>query len=110
MFISLWDARKGDTVVLDLVDGTSRTYVVTQVLPRVPWDAIGVPGPDPDRAADAPDLDLLLRHGAAVHRHRRPGRRERGADTAGGDQPPGPRRRRPRPRHQTGAAAPAADC
>ena len=40
MFLALWDARKGDTVVLDLVDGTSRTYVVTQILPRVPWDAI----------------------------------------------------------------------
>ncbi|MFH1474340.1 MAG: sortase [Chloroflexota bacterium] len=40
MFISLWDARPGDEVELDLVDGTTRTYVVTRVLPEVPWDAI----------------------------------------------------------------------
>jgi LPXTG-site transpeptidase (sortase) family protein len=48
MFIDLWDARKGDEVVLDLVDGTSRTYVVTKVLPRVPWDAIHYLEPTPD--------------------------------------------------------------
>jgi LPXTG-site transpeptidase (sortase) family protein len=47
MFITLWDARRGDTVVLDLVDGTSRTYVVTKVLPTVPWDAIGYLDPTP---------------------------------------------------------------
>jgi len=40
MFITLWDVRKGDEVELGLVDGTSRTYVVTAVLPRVPWDAV----------------------------------------------------------------------
>ena len=40
MFIRLWDARVGDTVTLDLVDGTTRTYVVTKVLPTVPWDAV----------------------------------------------------------------------
>lgn len=47
MFIALWDARKGDEVVLDLVDGTSRTYVVTKVLPRVPWDAVEYLEPTP---------------------------------------------------------------
>jgi LPXTG-site transpeptidase (sortase) family protein len=40
MFINLWQARVGDTIELDLVDGTMRTYVVTQVLPKVPWDAM----------------------------------------------------------------------
>ena len=40
MFIPLWQARAGDTIELDLVDGTSRTYVVTEVLPEVPWDAV----------------------------------------------------------------------
>ena len=40
MFIALWQAREDDEVVLDLVDGTSSTYVVTRVLPRVPWDAV----------------------------------------------------------------------
>ena len=40
MFIRLWDARVGDEIELGLVDGTTRTYVVKKVLPRVPWDAI----------------------------------------------------------------------
>jgi LPXTG-site transpeptidase (sortase) family protein len=40
MFITLWQARQGDAIELDLVDGTSRTYVVTKVLPKVPWDAV----------------------------------------------------------------------
>jgi LPXTG-site transpeptidase (sortase) family protein len=40
MFISLWQVRVGDAVELDLVDGTSRTYVVTKVLPKVPYDAV----------------------------------------------------------------------
>lgn len=47
MFITLWDARKGDEVVLDLVDGTQRTYVVTRVLPKVPWDAVEYLDPTP---------------------------------------------------------------
>jgi LPXTG-site transpeptidase (sortase) family protein len=40
MFISLWNARRGDEVILRLVDHTERTYVVTQVLPKVPWNAM----------------------------------------------------------------------
>ena len=40
MLITLWQARAGDTIALDLVDGTSRTYVVTKVLPKVHWDAV----------------------------------------------------------------------
>jgi sortase (surface protein transpeptidase) len=40
MFITLWDVAVGDAIELDLVDGTTRTYVVTQVLPKVPWDAV----------------------------------------------------------------------
>ena len=40
MFLSLWKAREGDVVELDLVDGTTRTYVVDHVLPKVPWDAM----------------------------------------------------------------------
>ena len=47
MFLPLWDARKGDVIILDLVDGTSRTYVVTQVLPKVPWDAVQYLDPTP---------------------------------------------------------------
>jgi Sortase domain len=47
MFIRLWDARIGDTVQLGLVDGTTRNYVVTKVLPMVPWDALGYLDPTP---------------------------------------------------------------
>jgi len=48
MFIALWEARRGDVVELDLVDGTTRRYVVTQVLPRVPWDAVEYLDPTPE--------------------------------------------------------------
>ena len=47
MFIRLWDARIGDTVQLGLVDGTTRTYVVTKILPMVPWDALAYLDPTP---------------------------------------------------------------
>jgi LPXTG-site transpeptidase (sortase) family protein len=47
MFIRLWDARIGDTVQLGLVDGTTRTYVVTKIIPTVPWDALGYLDPTP---------------------------------------------------------------
>jgi LPXTG-site transpeptidase (sortase) family protein len=40
MFIALWEARVGDAIELHLVDGTTRTYVVRKVLPKVPWDAV----------------------------------------------------------------------
>jgi LPXTG-site transpeptidase (sortase) family protein len=40
MFLTLWEARVGDVVELDLVDGTTRTYVVDRVLPKVPWNAV----------------------------------------------------------------------
>ena len=39
MFLSLWDAKVGDKVVLTLADGTERTYLVDKVLPKVPYDA-----------------------------------------------------------------------
>jgi LPXTG-site transpeptidase (sortase) family protein len=47
MFLSLWDAKVGDDVVLTLVDGTQRTYVVDEVLPKVPWDALQYVAPTP---------------------------------------------------------------
>jgi sortase A len=47
MFLPLWQIRVGDTVELDLVDGTSRTYVVTKVLPKVPFDAVTYLEPTP---------------------------------------------------------------
>jgi LPXTG-site transpeptidase (sortase) family protein len=47
MFITLWQTRVGDTIELDLVDGTARAYVVTKVLPKVPWDAVTYLKPTP---------------------------------------------------------------
>jgi LPXTG-site transpeptidase (sortase) family protein len=47
MFIRLWDARIGDTVQLGLVDGTTRRYVVTKIVPTVPWDAVEYLAPTP---------------------------------------------------------------
>lgn len=47
MFISLWEAAVGDEVVLLLVDGSERTYVVTSVLPKVPWNAVQYLDPTP---------------------------------------------------------------
>jgi LPXTG-site transpeptidase (sortase) family protein len=40
MFLALWDVNVGDQVVLTLVDGSQRTYVVAKVVPKVPWDAV----------------------------------------------------------------------
>jgi LPXTG-site transpeptidase (sortase) family protein len=47
MFLPLWQVRLGDTVELDLVDGTARTYVVTEILPKVPFDAVKYLKPTP---------------------------------------------------------------
>lgn len=47
MFLTLWQAMVGDEVVLQLVDGTARTYIVTAVLPKVPWDALQYVEPTP---------------------------------------------------------------
>ena len=47
MFINLWQVQIGDTVELTLVDGTTRTYVVTEILPKVPFDAVKYLQPTP---------------------------------------------------------------
>ena len=47
MFLSLWKAKVGDEVFLDLVDGTTRRYVVSEVLPKVPYNALQYVGPTP---------------------------------------------------------------
>jgi LPXTG-site transpeptidase (sortase) family protein len=47
MFLPLWQIQIGDTVELDLVDGTARTYVVTEILPKVPFDAVKYLQPTP---------------------------------------------------------------
>lgn len=40
LFIGLWDARQGDEVLLDTVDGRTVTYVVDEIRPKTPWDAV----------------------------------------------------------------------
>ena len=47
MFLPLWQIQIGDMVEMDLVDGTSRTYVVTKILPKVPYDAVSYLAPTP---------------------------------------------------------------
>jgi LPXTG-site transpeptidase (sortase) family protein len=47
MFLSLWDAKAGDEVVLDLVDGTQAVYIVDQVIPQAPWDDLALLDPTP---------------------------------------------------------------
>lgn len=47
MFLALWKARVGDTIELDLVDGTTRAYTVTEVKPKVPWNALEYLRPTP---------------------------------------------------------------
>ncbi len=40
LFIKLWDARVGDEVLLDTVDGRTVTYIVDEIRPRTPWNAL----------------------------------------------------------------------
>ena len=47
MFLPLWQIHIGDKVEMDLVDGTLRTYVVTKILPMVPYDAVSYLAPTP---------------------------------------------------------------
>lgn len=47
MFLPLWDARVGDVVSLDLADGTTAQYEVTEVLPKVASDALEYTDPTP---------------------------------------------------------------
>jgi LPXTG-site transpeptidase (sortase) family protein len=47
MFINLWNAQVGDQIDLQLVNGTTKTYVVSKVLPKVPWNAIQYLDPTP---------------------------------------------------------------
>lgn len=47
MFLSLWDAKLGDEVFLDLKDESTRRYVVTEVLPEVAWNALEYLEPTP---------------------------------------------------------------
>jgi LPXTG-site transpeptidase (sortase) family protein len=47
MFLTLWDAKVGDEIDLTLADGTNRAYLVTDVKPRVPWNALELLKPTP---------------------------------------------------------------
>jgi LPXTG-site transpeptidase (sortase) family protein len=47
MFLNLWDAKVGDQILLDLVDGSTRTYTVTIVKPKVAWNALQYVDPTP---------------------------------------------------------------
>jgi LPXTG-site transpeptidase (sortase) family protein len=47
MFLTLWDAKVGDEIFLDLADDTTRRFVVTDVRPRVKWNAMEYLDPTP---------------------------------------------------------------
>jgi LPXTG-site transpeptidase (sortase) family protein len=47
MFINLWNANVGDEIDLTLVDGSTARYTVTQILPKVAWDAVSYLDPTP---------------------------------------------------------------
>jgi LPXTG-site transpeptidase (sortase) family protein len=47
MFLSLWNVKLGDHVVLDLANGSQRTYVVTEIMPKVAWDDMALLAPTP---------------------------------------------------------------
>ncbi len=47
MFINLWNARIGDQVMLDLVDGSTKTYQVDKIMPQVAWDDVKLLDPTP---------------------------------------------------------------
>jgi len=42
MFLALWDARVGDTVIVASPDGATLRYVITEVRPRVPSSEVSV--------------------------------------------------------------------
>jgi LPXTG-site transpeptidase (sortase) family protein len=44
MFLALWHVSVGDRVVLDMTDGTERTYVVRRLLPSVAWNDVSYIG------------------------------------------------------------------
>lgn len=48
MFLSLWDVRSGDQVLIVAPDGRVLVYVVREVLPRVAPDDVAVTRPTPD--------------------------------------------------------------
>ncbi|MGZ5418689.1 MAG: sortase [Nocardioides sp.] len=47
MFLNLWSARVGDQVYMDLADGTTRAYIVDEVMPDVPWNQLSLLNPTP---------------------------------------------------------------
>lgn len=49
MFLSLWDARRGDEVLVLTPDGRTLTYAVSEVRPRVPPSDVSVAQPTPDQ-------------------------------------------------------------
>ena len=44
-FLDLWKVRTGDLVEVDMADGTTADYTVSQILPLVRWDALQYLGP-----------------------------------------------------------------
>lgn len=47
MFLSLWNVREGDDVIITRPDGSQARYVVSEVHPRVPFDDVSWASPSP---------------------------------------------------------------
>ena len=47
MFLSLWNVRVGDDVLITRPDGSQLRYVVSEVHPRVPYDDVSWASPSP---------------------------------------------------------------
>lgn len=47
MFLSLWNAKIGDVVLISTPDGRTLRYVVSEVHPRVPPDDVSLAAPSP---------------------------------------------------------------
>jgi sortase (surface protein transpeptidase) len=47
MFLSLWNARVGDAVIVTTPDGSTLRYTVTEIHPRVPFDDVSWTAPSP---------------------------------------------------------------
>ena len=40
MFLPLWDVRTADEILLTLANGQQRCFMVAQIIPEAPWDAV----------------------------------------------------------------------
>ena len=94
MFLSLWDAKKGDEVVLDARGRHEANVRRRQGPPQGPVGRARVPRSHAQGAADPPDVHVVPPDLAPLHRHRLPGAVTAADHDQRGRHPPTRRRRR----------------